>query len=201
MKISASIQQKLVCPRTRTKLEQTGEYLQSVVHSDIRYPIVDDIPILINEENSIFSIEDFVDKRSTTFDLNENRFMKAIKKFMPSIGVNIKGKENYITIATMLPEDSKILVIGGSVRGQGMESIYSSESFEIIGSDVSFGPETKMICDAHDIPFEDEVFDCVIVQAVLEHVIDPQQCVSEIFRVMRRSGIVYAETPFMQKYI
>ena len=99
----------------------------------------------------------------------------------------------------MLPKNSKILVIGGSIKGQGMDSIYSSESFEIVGSDVSFGPYTKIVLDAHDIPFEDEVFDCVIIQAVLEHVIDPQRCVNEIHRVLKPSGIVYAETPFIQQ--
>jgi SAM-dependent methyltransferase len=99
----------------------------------------------------------------------------------------------------MLPGNSKILIIGGSIKGVGMDAIYSNESFDIVGSDVSFGPHTTLICDAHDIPFVDEVFDCVIVQAVLEHVLDPQRCVSEIHRVLKHAGLVYAETPFMQQ--
>ena len=56
-----------------------------------------------------------------------------------------------------------------------------------------------IICDAHDIPFEAELFDCVIVQAVLEHVLEPQRCVNEIYRVLKPSGTIYAETPFMQQ--
>lgn len=70
------------------------------------------------------------------------------------------------------------LVVGGASKGQGIDIIYANSSFEVVGSDVSFGPCTDLICDAHDIPFEDGVFDCVIIQAVLEHVLDPIKCAS-----------------------
>ncbi len=39
----------------------------------------------------------------------------------------------------------------------------------------------------------------MIVQAVLEHVLDPYVCVKEIHRVLKTGGLVYAETPFMQQ--
>jgi SAM-dependent methyltransferase len=66
-------------------------------------------------------------------------------------------------------------------------------------SDHLIGPCVDFIFDGHDIPFKNEVFDCVIIQAVLEHVLDPYRCVNEIHRVLKSSGIVYAETPFMQQ--
>jgi ubiquinone/menaquinone biosynthesis C-methylase UbiE len=56
-----------------------------------------------------------------------------------------------------------------------------------------------IILDAHDIPFPGDTFDCVIAQAVLEHVTDPFRCVAEIHRVLKPGAIVYAETPFMQQ--
>ncbi len=199
MRISEDIRQKLLCPCTKGKLQINGDYLESVIDSNIRYPVIDGIPILINNEKSLFSIDDFIKRKNTTFNLNENRTISIIKTLIPNIGVNIKSENNYNKIVNMLPDNSKILVIGGSIKGQGMDSIYSNESFEIIGSDVSFGPYTKIISDAHDIPFEDEVFDCVIIQAVLEHVVEPQRCVSEVTRVLKSSGIVHAETPFMQQ--
>jgi SAM-dependent methyltransferase len=55
------------------------------------------------------------------------------------------------------------------------------------------------VADAHKLPFEDGVFDGVWVQAVLEHVLEPATVVAEIHRVLRRNGLVYAETPFMQQ--
>jgi len=41
--------------------------------------------------------------------------------------------------------------------------------------------------------------DAVILQAVLEHVVDPQRAVGETHRVLRDGGLVYADTPFMQQ--
>ncbi|HEY5967402.1 MAG TPA: class I SAM-dependent methyltransferase [Chitinophagaceae bacterium] len=199
MKISEEIQKKLVCPATKNKLRKNGDYLESVANPAIRYPLINGIPILINSNNSIFSIEDFTRTVNTTFELDESKIRTIVKRLMPKITHNIKAKKNYDEIIKLLPVNSKILVIGGSIKGLGTDKIYSNDSFEIIGSDVSFGPFTKLISDAHDIPFEDEVFDCVIVQVVLEHVLDPHRCVSEIHRVLKSTGIVYAETPFIQQ--
>lgn len=199
MKISEEIQQKLICPVTKSKLRKNGSYLESVADPNINYPLINDIPILINTNNSIFTIEDFTKNINTTFELDESGVRKIIKKYMPKITHNIKAKKNYDEIKNLLPVNAKILVIGGSIKGFGTDKIYANDSFEVIGSDVSFGPHTKLISDAHDIPFEDETFDCVIVQVVLEHVLDPHRCVSEIHRVLKHAGIVYAETPFIQQ--
>ena len=98
-----------------------------------------------------------------------------------------------------LPKGAKILVIGGSIIGEGMDRLYDDNKFEIIGSDVSFGPETNIIFDAHDIPFKNNTFDCVILQAVLEHVLDPVRCVSEVHGVLKPSGYVYSD--LCNKYI
>lgn len=198
MKLSEEIRAKLICPVTGSGLKQERECLKSESDPNIRYPIIDGIPILINNRRSIFSIDDFIRKQNTTFDLHRNKLKKIVGKLTPAISVNIKAKHNYREMATLLPDDSKILVLGGSVKGEGMEEIYSNESYEVIGSDVSFGPHTTIISDAHDIPFEDKTFDGVTVQAVLEHVVDPRRVVDEIYRILKSSGIVYAETPFMQ---
>lgn len=203
MKISEEMQKQLLCPVTKSKLQTNEKYLESVIDPSIRYPIFNDIPILINEENSLFSIKDFVEEKNTTFDLsdgsNKTKFKRFVLNLLPEINANIKAKKNYDEIIRILPKESKILVIGGSIKGQGMDEIYSNELFEVIGSDVSFGPFTKIISDAHDIPFKDKAFDCIIVQAVLEHVLEPQHCVNEMHRVLKTSGIIYAETPFMQQ--
>lgn len=199
MKISEDIKERLLCPATKTKLRINGDSLESVSDQSVKYPVINGIPILINKENSIFSIDDYTRSANTTFDLNESKTRKIVKWLMPKITHNIKAKKNFGLVVSLLPSTAKILVIGGSIKGQGMEKIYSNNSFDIVDTDVSFGPYTKLICDAHDIPFEDETFDCVIVQVVLEHVLDPQRCVSEIHRVLKPHGIVYAETPFMQQ--
>lgn len=198
MNLSEEIREKLICPITGARLKREGVYLESETDPNIRYPIIGGIPILINERNSFFLIDDFIQKKTTTFDLRPKMIKKIAGKLMPKISVNLKARHNYREMAALLPKNSKILVLGGSIKGEGMEEIYADKSYEIIGSDVSFGPYTTIISDAHDIPFEEKTFDGVTVQAVLEHVLDPHRVVAEIYRVLKPAGIVYAETPFMQ---
>jgi uncharacterized protein YbaR (Trm112 family) len=204
MIISEDLQQKLLCPATKRELRRSGDHLISEVDPTIQYPIIDGIPVLIDDKTSLFSVNDFVHHQNTTWELNPKSgiFKQTVRKIielLPPISRNIKADSNYKKLISLLPANAKILVVGGSVKGMGMDIIYDNESFEILESDVSFGEYTKVICDAHDLPFQDNTFDCVIIQAVLEHVLEPQRCVSEIHRVLNDSGIVYAETPFMQQ--
>ena len=166
------------------------------------YPVVNGIPVLINEGNSVFSIQDFVEQRKTTFGDERGKLTNIFRKLIPSISSNIKAKENYKKILTHLEKQTqkaKVLILGGSIIGEGMTEFLNSPNLVFLETDVTFGPRTKVIVDAHNIPIEDFTFDCVIVQAVLEHVVDPYRCVSEIHRVLKKDGIVYAETPFMQQ--
>jgi len=199
MTLSENMRQKLICPSTKDKLLTQSNYLENVANRMIRYPVVNEIPILIANEKSLFEIENFCNKENTTFDLTQSRLKTILLRLLPSISANIKSEQNYEKICSMLPKNSKILIVGGSIKGEGMDVIYTNPTYEIIGSDVSFGPYTDVICDAHDIPFDDEVFDCVILQAVLEHVVDPIRCVAEAYRILKPSGLVYAETPFIQQ--
>ena len=80
-----------------------------------------------------------------------------------------------------------------------MDPVVNNPAIELVETDVSFGPRTALICDAHNIPFAEGSFDGVVAQAVLEHVLDPYSCVAEIYRVLKPAGLVYVETPFMQQ--
>ncbi|MCE5324678.1 class I SAM-dependent methyltransferase [bacterium] len=155
---------------------------------------------MINEDDSVFSMSDFVDHKSTFFR-RRSRIAELIEKITPTSGKNVSASRNYERFAQTLVKQCsapRVLVIGGSILGEGMEHLLGYRQIELIDSDISFGPRTKLICDAHDIPFVDNTFDGVIAQAVLEHVLDPYRCVEEIHRVMKSDGLVYAETPFMQ---
>jgi SAM-dependent methyltransferase len=159
--------------------------------------------VLINEQSSVFSIDDFISHRKTFFEnRSESILKKTIRGLIPTISKNIKGKSNYRRMNDVLLRHStspRVLVIGGSILGQGMEDLANNSAVDFVESDVSFGTRTMLICDAHDIPIEDGSFDGVIVQAVLEHVVDPYRCCEEIHRVLKEQGVVYAETPFMQQ--
>lgn len=204
MKLSAIIEDLLRCPICKARLQRSDERLLCTdSHCKTHFPIIDGIPILINENASIFSIHDYTSGHNTIFRRQENsKTRNLLRHTIPSISMNIKSKNNYKHFAKLLLNQSKapkVLVIGGRTLGQGMKSFLTFQSIEIIESDISFGPRTMLICDAHSIPFEDGSFDGVVVQAVLEHVVDPYKCVDEIHRVLDKNGLVYAETPFIQQ--
>jgi SAM-dependent methyltransferase len=167
------------------------------------YPIIKDIPVIINESKSIFSFTDFIDRKSLFFDISRSgRILTLIGRLTPSIGGSNLGKRNFTFLSETLRKArimSRVLVIGGSKLGEGMSDFIHQDHLDIIESDVSHGDRTQIIFDAHTIPYEDETFDCVIAQAVLEHVIHPEQCLQEVHRVLRPGGLIYAETPFMQQ--
>jgi SAM-dependent methyltransferase/uncharacterized protein YbaR (Trm112 family) len=167
------------------------------------YPIINGVPVIINEEKSIFSFADFQNHKNLFFDISLQGNLKAkISSLLPALSFNKISRQNFDLLLDKLKgkkAKASVLILGGSIEGQGISKFINSPSLDIIESDVSFGPKTQIILDAHDIPFQAETFDCVIAQAVLEHVVDPQQCVSEIYRVLKPGGFVYSEIPFMQQ--
>lgn len=55
----------------------------------------------------------------------------------------------------------------------------------------NYYPEIFFLCaDAHHLPFSDKFFDIVICVNVLEHVLDPQQILKEMKRVVKPKGMV-----------
>lgn len=51
-----------------------------------------------------------------------------------------------------------------------------------------FSPIVDVKADILDLPFEDESFDVVFCNHVLEHIIDDRKAMSELFRVMKKGG-------------
>jgi SAM-dependent methyltransferase len=93
----------------------------------------------------------------------------------------------------------RLLVVGGATVGNGAEAVYREAGVEVIAFDITPSPVTQFVADAHDIPLPAASVDAVLIQAVLEHVVDPARVVAEIHRVLKDDGLVYAETPFLQQ--
>jgi SAM-dependent methyltransferase len=113
---------------------------------------------------------------------------------------NRTATENVQRLLSLLPGRAPlILVIGGGTMGNGLERLYADRRLRLVAFDIYPSRLTQFIADAHWIPLAPASVDGVIIQAVLEHVLDPEQVVREIHRVLRPNGLVYAETPFMQQ--
>jgi len=202
--LDRDIQERLRCPVCGSCLLATNAALMCTGPAcREQYPIVDGIPILINERESIFPKGDFLRHESTFFKLGQrSALLRTAKKFTPELGCNLRAAQNFeafLKLVLAASSQPMVLVLGGSVFGEGMASIHDRPGVRFVDTDVSLGPQTKLILDGHSIPFADGTFDGVIAQAVIEHVMDPYRCVKEIHRVLRPGGLVYAETAFMQQ--
>lgn len=186
------------CPVCQGELKQDTGYL--VCSCGARFPVENGVPVLINDANSVFAVADF-EGQGVTYFRPRSKLKNLIDRLLPHLGNNHHTRENYRKFAELVTakDKARVLVVGGGIIGEGMKEIISNPNIEFIETDVAFAPRTQMVCDGHDLPFAGESLDGVIVQAVLEHVADPYRCAEEFHRVLKKDGLVYAETAFMQQ--
>ncbi len=199
----AHVSHRLRCPVCRGRIRRETETCACLSPTcGRRFAVIDGVPLLLDEKSSVFQPQDF-QRRKNPFSPGPTNSAKLwASRALPTISKNVRARENYLRFAGLLKNGSAkphVLVIGGATVGAGLQSILFRPSINFVESDVYLSERTALVCDAHDIPFEDETFDGVIVQAVLEHVADSNRCVEEIHRVLKMDGVVYADTPFMQQ--
>jgi SAM-dependent methyltransferase len=167
-----------------------------------RFAIVDGVVTLIDEQSSIFSLREAVDRRPARPATFRKTLLRPFRQLVPALGINrVAGPNLRLFRRLLLKRNPRpaVLVIGGARVGAGMAALLADSCIDWVESDVRLGERTNLLCDAHRVPFAENTFDGVVIQAVLEHVADPERCVSEIHRVLKPGGLVYAETAFMQQ--
>lgn len=203
----ASFEHLLICPECKADLVHNGADLvcTNTLNCNCRYPVYFDTPVMVSCKNPVFRQSDFASSAPPDIFFKEykNPVVRFLQKLRPDVTLNFTSKKNYTLIGQKLSgsKHCRILVIGGSIDGSGigeLKKLIPPDTL-LVESDVAHGPNTNIIFDSHQIPFKSNSFDLVIVQAVLEHVLDPFSCVAEINRVLKEGGMVYAETPFMQQ--
>lgn len=73
---------------------------------------------------------------------------------------------------------------------------------QVVGIDISgerlkkAKPSIAVVqADAHRLPLKANSVDCVLCSKVLEHSIDPEQCIGEVHRILKSGGIACFTTP------
>lgn len=126
---------------------------------------------------------------------------RSLTGFIPSLSRNVASERNLRRLADLLSEQDRplVVVLGGRERTLGIDAVLDRKEFDCVETDVLPGATLDLICDAHTLPFADGSVDCVIAQALLEHVLDPAACAAQAMRILKPGGTLYAETPFMQQ--
>lgn len=191
----------LRCPRSGDVLVREGaESLRAP--SGQTYPILHGKPVLVDFSDSVLTEDEVMATKahSQITRKNYNGLTARIKRLVsPEKKATARNVSRLIADLETLGRPARLLVIGGGSVGQGMAPIYDHPGIEIYSFDIYDSPNVQFIADGHHLPLPDDHFDAVIIQAVLEHVLQPAQVAAEIWRVLRPGGLVYAETPFMQQ--
>lgn len=166
------------------------------------FPVVDGQPVLIDFEESVFDRAMYQRDNGSVLTRDTTGRSLGSRLHRLTFGGNPVAADNCQKFIELLKVDNPhpvVLVVGGATVGAGSHDLYSDPDIEVVGSDVFSSDNTMLVADAHRLPFHDATFDGVWIQAVLEHVLEPATVAAEIHRVLKPSGLVYAETPFMQQ--
>lgn len=195
------LREDLICPRCAASLAEDFHRCEACL---LEFQQANGMPVLVDFDDSVLERE-FV-LRSGAESLvprghaRRNRTIAALLKLIR--GENRVATEQVaqlVQLAGGLRPRPRILIVGGGAVGNGLQEFYSLAEVDLIAFDIYSSKDVQLVADAHRIPLRDESVDAVIVQAVLEHVLDPQRVVAEIQRVLRPAGVVYADTPFLQQ--
>ena len=200
MTLDPELKALLRCPRCRhgVALEPPRCTNASCDYSQAGYPTSAGQPVLIDFAASVCRRETYEAGPGIVYERGHQQ--SALGRFLDRLlqGRSPISAEKIDRFVQALPPDGRVLVVGGGARGGGTETLYDS-ALTVVGTDVYASPNTLVVSDGHALPFADGAFDGVLIQAVLEHVLEPALVVAEIHRVLKPRGLVYAETPFMQQ--
>ena len=123
---------------------------------------------------------------------NNSRFWQILYKYLPRPQVVlVRKKEQKIVydFIKSIDEDLFILNIGSGDIDYGPR---------VVNVDIFPGKHVDILASADDLPFENNVFGGVMSLAVLEHIPDFEECLSEMDRILQKGGSILHTIPFIQ---
>lgn len=104
------------------------------------------------------------------------------------------------SVASLSSDHPKVLDLGGG-RGVLRKAI-ERRGYLYVNLDIQRleNGEPSIIGDAHLLPFRDGCFDIVISKDTLEHFIEPQRAVDEVYRILKANGYFVVWVPFMHPF-
>ncbi len=192
----------LRCPGCRSNVCAGGATLQCAGCGTL-YPLINGVPVLIDDARSVFRAADIAAEISTGSEGGAKASLSDfIRRFTPTIDHNYRKRPALSRMASLCEarhdRRMRILVLCGLHGRNVMRDLLRWENAELIQAAVLPQPGTAVSCDPQRLPFADQSFDALIAFDVLHQVLDPDACAAEIHRVLVSRGLVYAETPFMQ---
>jgi SAM-dependent methyltransferase len=208
LSLDAMIDQDLfICPRCASPVRpEVGRWRCTGApcrYADEPFPVVSGVPALVDFEHSVLDADRLREVEGAS-GLHRSRYQRALTRLLHP--ANTTAPANVARMLELLRADDatagqrpRILVIGGGAVGSGLEELCADPTVDLISFDIYASPDVQFIADGHAIPLADGSIDGVVIQAVIEHVLEPTVVAKEVHRVLRSAGIVYADTPFLQQ--
>lgn len=139
-----------------------------------------------------FHVENQIEISIDKFDTKEEFALYLLHSFAYEKAASLAGGKVVLDLGCNVGYGSKILsspaekVIGVDVSEkavQGARERFESDKMEFLQ------------IDGKSLPFEDEMFDLVVSCQVIEHIVDYDQYIGEILRVLKPEGVVLFTTP------
>lgn len=194
----------LVCPLCRAELETDPGGLHCThstcaCRSPAAFPLLDRWPVLVDFERSVVTRDSVAPPVGRADARRGADGLPAPLRRLVKPPNRVAARNVDLLLRALPGPAPRMLVVGGATVGNGVGAVYRDPDVRVVGFDIVTSPVTQFVADAHRIPLRAASVDAVLVQAVLEHVLDPASVVAEIHRVLKDDGLVYAETPFLQQ--
>lgn len=189
----------LACPTCKNAIHLDLENsMICCFHCNKKYPIINDIPIMMEEGqriiiNQVLGFDHDSQRMSREFTKNQSTLEKIYRLLQPPRQPYFgERKEKKIScLIDSSPDGRPVLEIGSGIQ---------RTDARLINLDISSFPNVDVVGVGERLPFLDNTFSVIVSQAVLEHVPKPDTVVSEIYRVLKPGGYLYAEVPGVVPY-
>jgi len=187
----------LVSPLSKKKLalSDDGKWLVTGDGAE-RYELINkNVPVLLEDPSWIKEYVDSAQNNSLEFSPEFNvQTANSWSKFKMGLLQGHKSPSfvKYFTdFFDSQGSDSLCLSVGG---GPGRSHP------KLVNLNIGPFPNVEVVGDAHLLPYATESVDAIFLGAVLEHLHSPDVAVKEIYRVLKKEGMLFADTPFLQEY-
>jgi SAM-dependent methyltransferase/uncharacterized protein YbaR (Trm112 family) len=197
----------LICPACQSNLTFSKDriYCSSPACSRSRsgYPFIQGIPALIDFDRSVVAEDGLIGSAGHSTVARGGtvwRNLSYLSRNMFGLQAAMDHRAGILLdYVRNIPGGGRtVLIVGGGSLSPN-SPFRNAKGMRLVSCDIYFSAATDVLADGHFLPFRSASFDGVAAQAVLEHVLDPATAVSEMHRVLKPGGIVYAETSFMQQ--